>query len=60
MRASFSVHIKLVKTHSTGVIHFFVLPGRIDSFLMFYHPEPSSISKVMALLDFAGSSPQIS
>lgn len=53
MRAPFLMHIKLMKTSLTHV--FFIVPAHIDSLLMFYHPEPSNISKVMIFLDFTGS-----
>lgn len=58
MRAPFLVYIKLMKTSTTDV--FFIVPGHIDSLLMFYHPEPSNISKVIIFSDFTGSSSQIS
>lgn len=58
MRAPFPVHIKLMKTSSTGI--FLIFQVHIDSLLMFYHPEPSNISIVMIFLDFTGSRLQIS
>lgn len=57
MRASFQVHIKFMQTSSSYV--FFIFPVHIDSLLMFYHPEPCNISKVMIFLDFTGSRSQI-
>lgn len=56
-RAPFPVPIKLMKACSTDVFRFVLFPAHVDSLLVFYHPKPSSISKVATFLDFTVSSP---